>query len=250
MEVSMNLKRIFVVIFLALNGFFVNAAVDSIQSEVGEIKFIPIEHASFIIKFTNIVVYVDPVGNSARYTNQGRPDVIFYTHGHGDHFDVKSLNEVCAENTKIIAPPSVAQLIPPKFEKKIIVLENGGHTNILTINVWAIPMYNLTPDRLNYHKKGVGNGYVLTIGGKKIYISGDTEDIPEMRSLKDIDVAFVCMNLPYTMNVEQAADAVKAFKPKIVYPYHCRGSDLDKFSRLVEASGGIEVRRLNWYPGR
>ncbi len=107
-------------------------------------------------------------------------------------------------------------------------------------------MYNLTEDRLKFHSKGRGNGYVLTLGGKRIYISGDTEDVPEMRALKDIDVAFVCMNLPYTMSPEQAASAVKEFKPKAVYPYHYRGSDVQKFKELVGPASEVRIRE--WYP--
>jgi L-ascorbate metabolism protein UlaG (beta-lactamase superfamily) len=108
-------------------------------------------------------------------------------------------------------------------------------------------MYNTTPDRSKFHDKGRGNGYVLTLGGKRLYISGDTEDIPEMRALKNIDVAFVCMNLPYTMTVEQAASAVREFKPRVVYPYHHRGSDLAKFKQLVGQDPAIEVRIREWY---
>ncbi len=108
-------------------------------------------------------------------------------------------------------------------------------------------MYNLTRERLRFHAKGRGNGYVLTVGGKRVYISGDTEDIPEMRKLEKIDVAFVCMNLPYTMTVQQAADAVRAFKPKVTYPYHHRGSDVAEFKRLVNAQPGIDVRIREWY---
>jgi L-ascorbate metabolism protein UlaG (beta-lactamase superfamily) len=109
-------------------------------------------------------------------------------------------------------------------------------------------MYNLTAERLKFHTKGRGNGYVVTLGGKRIYLSGDTEDIPEMLALKNIDVAFVCMNLPYTMTVEQAARAVRAFRPRVVYPYHYRGSDLNKFKELVGTDAGVEVRLREWYP--
>ncbi len=108
-------------------------------------------------------------------------------------------------------------------------------------------MYNLTPERLQYHSKGRGNGYVLTLGGKRVYIAGDTEDIPEMRQLRNIDIAFVPMNLPFTMTVAPAADAVREFKPKIVYPYHSRGSDVAEFARLVGTDVGVEVRMGTWY---
>ena len=115
------------------------------------------------------------------------------------------------------------------------------------VKIEAIAAYNLAAERQRYHPKGRGNGYVLTLGDKRVYVSGDTEDVPEMRALKDIDVAFLCMNLPFTMTVEQAAGAVRAFRPKVVYPYHCRGSDLEKFRQLVGTEPGVEVRLRDWY---
>jgi L-ascorbate metabolism protein UlaG (beta-lactamase superfamily) len=135
----------------------------------------------------------------------------------------------------------------------VVVLKNGEHTDQLGISIMAIPMYNLPESPTAMHTKGRGNGYVLGIGGKNIYLSGDTQGIPEMRALKNIDVAFVCMNLPYTMDVKEAADAVLAFKPTIVYPYHYRGrnglSDVNAFKSLVGAGDPhIEVRLRNWYP--
>jgi L-ascorbate metabolism protein UlaG (beta-lactamase superfamily) len=131
------------------------------------------------------------------------------------------------------------------------VLANGESTSWRDIGIEAMPMYNLDPEKQRFHPKGRGNGYVLTLGGARIYISGDTEDIPEMRALENIDAAFVCMNLPYTMDVEAAADAVLEFRPRIVYPYHFRGSggmsDLDDFQSRVAAKPGVEVRVLSWY---
>ena len=137
----------------------------------------------------------------------------------------------------------------PDLRKGATVMANGQTGELLGVKIEAIPMYNLTAERLKFHNKGRGNGYVVTLGGKRIYLSGDTEDIPEMRALKNIDVAFVCMNLPYTMTVEQAARAVRAFKPRIVYPYHYRGSDINKFKTLVGTDVGVEVRLREWYPG-
>lgn len=133
------------------------------------------------------------------------------------------------------------------------MLSNGEESEILGLTVQAVPMYNLPDDDSSRHPKGWGNGYVLTIGGDRLYFSGDTEDIPEMRMLSNIDYAFVCMNLPYTMDVDQAADAVLDFAPKVVYPYHYRGqgglSDVEKFKSLVNAGNpAIEVRLRNWYP--
>ena len=129
------------------------------------------------------------------------------------------------------------------------MLSNGETTEIEDLQVEAVPMYNLTDGRLQYHEKGVGNGYVLDLEGTRVYIAGDTEDIPEMRALEQVDLAFVCMNLPYTMTPEQAASAVLEFRPGVVYPYHYRGQDPGVFQTLVEAaSQEIEVRLRDWYP--
>jgi L-ascorbate metabolism protein UlaG (beta-lactamase superfamily) len=147
-----------------------------------------------------------------------------------------------------VCPAAVAEQMTPDLRKNAAILTNGQTSELLGVKLEAIPMYNLTPDRLKFHSKGRGNGYVVTLGGKRIYLSGDTEDIPEMRALKNIDVAFICMNLPYTMTVEQAAQAVRAFKPRIVYPYHYRGSDLNKFKELVGTDAGVDVRLRDWYP--
>jgi L-ascorbate metabolism protein UlaG (beta-lactamase superfamily) len=136
----------------------------------------------------------------------------------------------------------------PDLRNSATILTNGQTGELLGVKIEAIPMYNLTTERLKFHDKGRGNGYVATLGAKRIYLSGDTEDIPEMRALKNIDVAFVCMNLPYTMTVEQAAQAVRAFKPRIVYPYHYRGSDINKFKELVGTDAGVDVRLREWYP--
>ena len=126
-------------------------------------------------------------------------------------------------------------------------LANGNETSLLGLTVEAIPMYNLTEERLGYHAMGRGNGYVVTMGGTRVYISGDTEDIPEMRALENIDVAFVCFNLPFTMTEEQAASAVAEFAPAIMYPYHYGESDVDLFVELLGEDSGVEVRRGAWY---
>jgi L-ascorbate metabolism protein UlaG (beta-lactamase superfamily) len=136
------------------------------------------------------------------------------------------------------------------LRKQTTVLANGETKSLHEIKIEAVPMYNLTQERLKFHDKGRGNGYVLRLGGKRVYISGDTEDIPEMRALKNIDVAFVCMNLPYTMDVTQAASAVREFRPRIVYPYHYRGSDVEKFKSLVGNDRDVEVRLRDWYQAK
>jgi L-ascorbate metabolism protein UlaG (beta-lactamase superfamily) len=201
-------------------------------------------------------IYVDPTGEKAAFPGIKSPDMILITDIHGDHFDPKTIASVRTASTVIIVPKAVADLMPDSLKgAKTHILNNGENAVLSGINIAAIPMYNLPESPTAKHTKGRGNGYVLTIGGKNIYISGDTQGIPEMRALKNIDIAFVCMNLPYTMDIKEAADAVLAFRPKIVYPYHYRGqgglSDVNGFKQLVEAGNkGIEVRLRNWYPAK
>lgn len=208
--------------------------------------FTPIQHATFVIRFAGQTVFVDPVGEAESFTPFGAPDIILITDIHGDHLAPDIVKALAKEKTTVIGPPAVIDKLEIGTP-----LKNGETMTVGKTKIEAIPMYNLTKERLKFHEKGRGNGYVLTMGGKRIYISGDTEDIPEMRALKGIDYAFVCMNLPYTMTVEQAADAVLAFKPKVVFPYHYRGqdgfSDVEKFKKLVGKNASIEVRLLKWY---
>ena len=149
-------------------------------------------------------------------------------------------------------PQAVADKLPESLNSQVVILNNGEIQEFMGFSVEAIPMYNLREEALKFHEKGRGNGYVIENKGKRVYVSGDTEDIPEMRSLKNIDVAFVCMNLPYTMTVESAASAVLDFQPKTVYPYHYRGTDglsnVGKFKELVnEGNSTITVNQLDWY---
>jgi L-ascorbate metabolism protein UlaG (beta-lactamase superfamily) len=224
-------------------------AQETLKTDKGDLTIVPIQHATFVMKWEGKTIFVDPTGNADVLKDKGKPDLILITDIHGDHFDPKALAAVRTPESVLIVPSAVADKMgADKGSAK--ALANGEKTTVGDIGVEAIPMYNLTADRMKFHTKGRGNGYVLTIGGKRIYISGDTEDIPEMRALKDIDAAFVCMNLPYTMDVEHAADAVLAFKPKVVYPYHYRGkemSDVEKFKSLVSKDKNIEVRLLKWY---
>ena len=197
---------------------------------------------------------MDPSG-AENYKGQKPPDIILITDIHGDHFDIKTIEAVQKTGTLLIVPQVVADKLPAADKVRMIVMKNGDATTQSFIMIRAIPMYNLPESPTAMHTKGRGNGYVLGIGGKLIYISGDTQGIPEMRSLQNIDVAFICMNLPYTMDVKEAADAVLAFKPRIVYPYHYRGkdglSDVKEFKKLVEAGDkNIDVRLRNWYPGK
>jgi len=208
----------------------------------GDIQVIPITHASLILKWDNMVIHVDP-WSRGNYEGQPQADLILVTDTHGDHLDSKQVVAVSKEDTIVVGPQAVQETI--SWAK---VLSNGETGEFLGVKVEAMPMYNLVrgPESGGvFHEKGRGNGYLLTLGDTRVYIAGDTEAIPEMLTLEDIDVAFVPMNLPYTMTVEQAAEAVRAFGPRIVYPYHYRGSDVEEFRRLV--GDRSEVRLRDWY---
>jgi L-ascorbate metabolism protein UlaG (beta-lactamase superfamily) len=218
-----------------------------------ELKIIPIEHATTVLEWGDITIYVDPTGGAAAFDNQKKPDLILITDIHGDHFNLETLEGLDTSKAKIIVPQAVADEMPEVFTTQLDILNNGDSKERYGILVEAIPMYNLREEAKDFHVKGRGNGYVLNMGDQRVYFSGDTEDIPEMRALENIDKAFVCMNLPYTMTVESAASAVLEFKPDQVYPYHYRGrpdvSDVAQFKKLVnEGNVDIEVVQLDWYP--
>ncbi len=223
------------------------------NTKASEVKIIPIEHATAVLEWKNITIYVDPVGGFDAFKGQKSPDLILITDIHGDHFNLETLEALGTDKAKIIVPQAVADKLPKVFTPQIDVLNNGESKERYGITVEAVPMYNLREEALKFHEKGRGNGYILNFDNQRVYFSGDTEDIPEMRSLKNIDKAFICMNLPYTMTPESAADAVLEFKPKEVYPYHYRGkpdvSDVSKFKELVNAGDkNIKVVQLDWYP--
>ena len=220
---------------------------DRIATDNGDLIVQPISHATFAMGWDGKTIYVDPVGGAEAFQALPGPDLILITDIHGDHLNVETLEAVVDENTVIVAPAAVVEQLPGTLGSKARTLDNGSEMSLLDLSVLAIPMYNLTADRLQYHDSGRGNGYVVTVGGTRVYISGDTEDIPEMRALESIDVAFICFNLPYTMTEQQAASAVLEFAPDIVYPYHYQGSDVDAFAALVAENGDIEVRIGGWY---
>jgi L-ascorbate metabolism protein UlaG (beta-lactamase superfamily) len=220
---------------------------DHIATDRGDLVIHPIDHATFAMAWDGHTIYVDPVGGAESFADMPDPDLILVTDIHGDHLDADTLAAVVGPDTEIVAPQAVIDQLPADLQVASRTLANGEQATLLDVGIEAIPMYNLTEDRLGFHEPGRGNGYVLTMGGQRVYISGDTEDIPEMRALEDIDVAFVCFNLPYTMTEEQAASAVLEFAPRIVYPYHYQGSDFDEFAALVGENADIEVRRGNWY---
>jgi len=231
------------------------AAPDVVPTKMGPLTIQPLVHASLVLSLPNLTIYADPTGGAPNYTGVEPPDIILITDIHGDHMDPKTIAAVRTAGTVLVVPKAVADKLPDSLKGRLVILANGEHVTQSGITIHAIPMYNLPESPTAMHTKGRGNGYVLGIGGKNIYLSGDTQGIPEMRALRNIDIAFVCMNLPYTMDVDEAADAVLAFKPHIVYPYHYRGqgglSDVNAFKTKVEAGDkNIEVRLRNWYPAK
>jgi L-ascorbate metabolism protein UlaG (beta-lactamase superfamily) len=224
---------------------------DQLATDKGPLAVHPIEHATMALEWNDRTILVDPVGDPGSFKDATSPDLILITDIHGDHLSIETVRAVSTDETRIIASAAVAAEFPEDDRKAVTVLANGESVDWEGTKIEAIAAYNLSPDRQRFHPKGRGNGYVLTLGGKRVYISGDTEDVPEMRNLENIEAAFICMNLPYTMDVDSAADAVLEFKPKIVFPYHFRGkggmSDIDRFRTLVGENEAIEVRLLKWY---
>jgi L-ascorbate metabolism protein UlaG (beta-lactamase superfamily) len=224
-----------------------------IANNADEVTITPIEHATAVLQWGETTIYIDPVGGAEAFKNKKKPDLILISDIHGDHFNLETLDFLDTSKAKIILPQAVANKMPDNYIPQLDVLNNGESKERYGITVEAIPMYNLREEALNFHTKGRGNGYILSKGKQRIYFSGDTEDIPEMRALENIDKAFICMNLPYTMTVESAVSAVLAFEPKEVYPYHYRGkpevSEVAKFKKLVnEINPQIKVIQLDWYP--
>lgn len=223
---------------------------DHIETGKGKVAIHPIQHGTVAFSWNDRTVYIDPTGGAEAFEEVNSPDLILITHAHGDHMNIETLQALDTEGVSIVVPQSVADELPGTFSDQLVILDNGESTDQQEIPIRAVPMYNLPDDSDSRHPKGWGNGYVLTFGGKNVYVSGDTEGIPEMRSLENIHVAFVCMNLPYTMDINQASDAVLDFEPEIVYPYHHRGQDIGKFKELVTRENDqIEVRLRDWYPG-
>lgn len=213
----------------------------------------PVSHSTAVITWGDEVFYIDPTGGAEAFKGKEEPGFILISDIHGDHTDPETLKELNLGDTKIIVPQAVKELLPKEMHAQLIVLNNGESTDLMGFKIEAIPMYNLPQAPDAFHPKGRGNGYLMEKGGKRLYLAGDTEDIPEMRNLKNIDIALIPMNLPYTMTEDQAAEAVLAFKPKMVYPYHYRGkdgfSDVEKFKELVnKGNKDIEVKLLDWYP--
>ncbi|MFO7980506.1 MAG: MBL fold metallo-hydrolase [Candidatus Aminicenantes bacterium] len=213
---------------------------DIIPTSEGDLKMTFIGHGTLMFEFDGKIIHIDPVGRYADYSQMPKADLVLITHHHGDHLDPEVLNMICGEETKVV----LAEKCLEQFDRGI-VMHNGDEKEVKGIKIKAIPAYNIEHMRSEntpYHVKGEGNGYILELGDKRVYIAGDTENIPEMKSLNDINIAFLPMNLPYTMTPEMVADAAKSFMPQILYPYHYGNTDPQKLVELLKEVEEIEVR--------
>ncbi len=222
-------------------------------SQSSNVGIAPISHATAVLAWGGKIIYTDPTGGKDAFAGQPAPDLILVTDIHGDHLSTSTLAAVATANTVIVMPRAVKDLVTVPLPGTTVVLKNDETTTQQGFAITGVPMYNFPGENQDRHTKGRGNGYVIELNGERVYIAGDTAGTPEMRALKDIDIAFVPMNLPYTMGVEEAADAVLAFKPKKVIPYHYRGpdglADTAKFRDLVNAGDpDITVDLMNFYP--
>ena len=216
---------------------------DAIKTSAGDLRITFIGHGTLLFAFGDTIVHVDPVSREADYTKMPKADLILVTHEHGDHLDPAAIAAIRQEGTTVILTGKCAPAVPGG-----IVMKNGDVRTVEGLKIEAVPAYNIVHKRPTgepFHPRGEGNGYVITFGGTRVYVAGDTENVPEMKQLKDIAVAFLPMNLPYTMTPEMAADAARAIRPKMLYPYHYGETDTSELVRLLEGDKSIEVRIRN-----
>lgn len=221
---------------------------DTFETIAGDLTIIPIHHASFIMTFGIETIYFDPVGAAARYADFDPPTLIVLTHHHGDHLDLERLSALATPETDLVAPRIVHDTLPEPLRARTTLIANGETAAIHGIPFEAVPMYNTTPERTRYHIKGEGNGYVMTFGKTRVYLASDTEDTPEVRGQKDIDIAILPMNLPYTMTPDQVASALTEMKPKVAYPHHYEGTDPQALLEAMPEDSPTDVRLREWYP--
>lgn len=219
---------------------------DHLATELGDAVIQPRNHATFVIHWNGKMIYNDPV-TSATYTGLPKADLILVTHSHSDHFSTSAIESVRRTNAIIVCPQSVYTLLTTSQKGRAVTLGYGQVTNVFGMTVEAVPAYNS-----NHAPPGFGNGYILTLGGRRIYISGDTGDAPEIRAISNIEVAFLCMNQPYTLTLAEATNIVRAISPKVVYPYHYRDANGSTataalFKQRLGTQTGIEVRLSKWY---
>ncbi len=236
--------RNFILILLVLGFIPANAQnkfeTDTIPTSAGTLEITFIGHGTVMFKFQNKIIHVDPVSREADYSQLPKADLILVTHEHGDHLDLKAIEAIKTDSTILVVTGKCYEKI-----KTGTIMKNGQVQNIMGLKIEAVPAYNIVHKRDSgqpFHPKGEGNGYVVTFGDKRVYVAGDTENTLEMKALKNIDIAFLPMNLPYTMTPEMVADAAKAFRPKILYPYHYGSTDPHQLVELLKDVKDIEVR--------
>ncbi|MFO7958359.1 MAG: MBL fold metallo-hydrolase [Candidatus Brocadiia bacterium] len=213
---------------------------DTIETSAGDLVMTFVGHGTLMFEFDGKVIHVDPVSREADYSEMPDADLILITHAHGDHLDPEAVAMVRTDETEIIVAPACAGEIPGAT-----VMSNGTSTTAAGLKIEAVPAYNIVHERSSgqpFHPRGDGNGYILNFADKRVYVAGDTENTPEMKQLEDIDVAFLPMNLPYTMTPEMVADAARAFRPDILYPYHYGDTDASALTDLLAGEDDIEVR--------
>jgi L-ascorbate metabolism protein UlaG (beta-lactamase superfamily) len=220
---------------------------DVIPTGAGDLTITFLGHGSLLLSFDGTTIAIDPYAKVADYTSLPKADIILVTHEHGDHLDPGAIKAIRSDRAVVAANPAAAETIPGA-----VVLKNGdrkvfpgARKNSPGIEVVAVPAYNLVHERspgVPFHPKGIGNGYVLTFGDKRVYVAGDTENIPEMKALAGVDIAFLPMNLPHTMTPEMVADAARVIRPKILYPYHYRDTETSRIVELLRNQKETEVR--------
>ncbi len=240
----------FTLIICTMNSFSQDLQTDVFETNQGNLSIHFVQHASLFFEFDGKIIHIDPVSRMGDYENYPKADLILVTHHHGDHLDINAIHELTKENTKVILTQTCQDM--NEALSNVITMKNGDILNINGLEISAIPAYNIIHKRDNgepFHAKGIGNAYIIQFADKTVLIGGDTENIPEIKELKNIDIAFLPMNLPYTMTPEMVADVAKAFQPKVLYPYHYGDTDTSKLIELLKPArpaGGeeknIEVR--------
>jgi L-ascorbate metabolism protein UlaG (beta-lactamase superfamily) len=233
----------FVIVFCAFNTHARGFEMDSIQTSAGELKITFLGHGTLMFSFGGKIIHVDPVGQMADYKTLSKAHIILVTHEHSDHLDTEAIAKLRTSKTILMMTDNCAKQV-----KGGIVMRNGDIKTVEGLIIEAVPAYNLVHMRspgTPFHPKGVGNGYVISFGDTRVYVAGDTENTPEMKALKTIDIAFLPMNLPYTMTPDMVADAAKAFRPKVLYPYHYGDTDASKLVELLKDIPEIDVRIRN-----